>query len=168
MSLAWNGSAGTWDINTTAAWNTSDVFYNADDVTFGTTAGTTTVSILSAVMPASITVNSTNDYTFSTTTPTGGSPLGKITGDVGLVKQGTGTLILNLANDYTGVTNIQGGTLRIGVGRHDALEQYSQQRLGRYDRRNRHQRRHPRHQRPEPCAPNPSPCKAQAWAATGP
>jgi autotransporter-associated beta strand protein len=107
-SLAWNGLAGTWDINATAAWNTSDVFYNADDVTFGDTPGITSVSINSAVMPASVTVNSSNDYTFSGT--------GKITGDVGLVKQGSGTLTVNLANDYTGLTNIQGGTLRVGVG----------------------------------------------------
>ena len=64
ISLAWNGTAGNWDINTTAAWNTSDVFYNADDVTFGDTAGNTTVSISAAVMPASLTVNSANDYTF--------------------------------------------------------------------------------------------------------
>ena len=77
-SLTWNGSAGTWDINSTVAWNTSDVFFNADDVTFGDTSGNTSVSINSAVMPASITVNSSNDYTFaaSSTIP------GKITGNV--------------------------------------------------------------------------------------
>jgi autotransporter-associated beta strand protein len=104
-SLTWNGLASTWDINSTVAWNTSDAFFNADDVTFGDTAGVTGVGITSAVMPASLTVNSANDYTFSGT--------GKITGDVGLVKQGTGTLTLSLANDYTGQTNVQAGTLFI-------------------------------------------------------
>ena len=107
-SLAWNGLGSSWDINSTAAWNTSDVFFNADDVTFGDTTGVTGVSVTAAVRPASLTVNSANDYTFSGT--------GKITGDVGLVKQGTGTLTLSLANDYTGQTNVQAGTLFINNG----------------------------------------------------
>ena len=70
MSLAWNGGSGNWDINTTPAWNTSDTFFNADDVTFGDTLGTTAVNIDTPVRPASITVNSSNNYTFATTTDT--------------------------------------------------------------------------------------------------
>ena len=115
LSLAWNGGYSNWDINASAAWNTTDTFFNADDVTFSDNSGNTTVTIADSVRPASLTVNNNaNDYTFVAGTDPYSNP-GKITGDVGLTKQGTGTLILNLANDYTGVTSILGGTIRIGA-----------------------------------------------------
>ena len=115
LSLAWNGGYSNWDINTSPAWNTTDTFFNADDVTFCDNSGNTTVTIAASVRPASVTVNNNaNDYTFVAGNDPCGNP-GKITGDVGLTKQGTGTLNLNLANDYTGVTSILGGTIRIGA-----------------------------------------------------
>jgi autotransporter-associated beta strand protein len=104
-SLVWNGSGSSWNLSKSGtSWNTSDVFYNADSVTFNDTASSGTVSIDAAVRPASVTVNNgTITYTFSGT--------GKITGDVGLTKTGTGSLSLYNANDYTGETVIENGTL---------------------------------------------------------
>ena len=100
-SLVWNGS-GDWDLKTSPSWNTSDIFYNADDVTFDSTSSGT-VSIDSEVRPASVTVNSSTNYTFT--------GYGKITGNVGLTKTGTGTLYLStsVASDYTGNTVLQNG-----------------------------------------------------------
>ena len=60
--------------------------------------------------PSSITVNSATDYTFSSFTG------GGITRNTGLTKNGTGTLILNTANSYTGPTVIQAGVLQVGTG----------------------------------------------------
>ena len=40
---------------------------------------------------------------------------GKITGAASLAKHGTGTLTLGTANDYTGGTTIDGGTINIGT-----------------------------------------------------
>jgi fibronectin-binding autotransporter adhesin len=101
-SLIWNGS-GPWDLKSSPSWNTSDVFYNADDVLFDDTSSTSTVSIDAAVRPASVTINK------STTFSLAGS--GKITGEVGLTKTGTGTMYLYTANDYSGDTVIQNGTV---------------------------------------------------------
>lgn len=96
----------TWNLHSSTAWNTdTDVFYNADDVTFDDTAPNTTVSIDAVVRPASITVNNaTKTYSFT--------GYGKISGNVGLTKMGTGTLYLSTstANDYTGDTVLQNGT----------------------------------------------------------
>ena len=167
LSLAWNGGYSNWDINTSAAWNTTDTFFNADDVTFSDNSGNTTVTIADSVRPASLTVNNNaNDYTFVAGTDPYSNP-GKITGDVGLTKQGTGTLILNLANDYTGVTSILGGTIRIGASGTTLLSNTVSSAWA------------PRPAGPPSTAapstptartwaPNPLPCKARAWAATGP
>ena len=77
--------------------------------------------------------NSTIDSTAGTLTLTGGVNNGGylatfsgagntnisttgITGGGGVTKQGTGTLILSAANDYTGATTINAGTLRLSGG----------------------------------------------------
>ncbi len=54
-----------------------------------------------------VTFSGAGDTTVSTT---------KITGSGGLTKTGAGTLILSAANDYTGATNINDGTLRLSGG----------------------------------------------------
>ncbi len=112
FNLIWNGFATVWDLNSALSWNVSDTFYNGDDVTFNDTTGNTTVNINSEVRPASVTVDSTNDYTFSSSSTTAG----RIRGDVGLLKKNSGTLIINLANDFTGQTTVQAGTLYINTG----------------------------------------------------
>ncbi|MEO5716091.1 MAG: autotransporter-associated beta strand repeat-containing protein [Luteolibacter sp.] len=139
-SLTWDGSdtgnaaadggAGTWDTNTTANWwnGSADVVWPAlggtdDDAVFANSAGTVTVSTVTA-----------NDLTFSTTgyiltgstltlngtTPTittdpgvAASISSVVAGSVGLTKAGTGTLTLNNAqsNTYTGNTLVNAGTL---------------------------------------------------------
>ena len=69
-----NGS--DWDINATLNWrnndtNTNDKYFNDDNVTFADTHSGATpvtnfdVNIITNVSPHSVTVNSTNNYTFS-------------------------------------------------------------------------------------------------------
>jgi autotransporter-associated beta strand protein len=80
---------------------------NFDDMA----AGTTSVSLASALSPVSVNVaNTTKTYTFS--------GLGRLTGATSLTKSGAGTLILAGSSiyDFTGGTNINEGTLQIGDG----------------------------------------------------
>lgn len=111
----WDGAVagtpnGTWDINSTQNWVEMSTglptTYNDglpavfnDDAT-----GTTDVTLNTTVRPASVTVTNVNlAYSFTGT--------GKITGAGGLTKQGTNSLVMNLQNDYTGVTRLAGGAL---------------------------------------------------------
>lgn len=57
--------------------------------------------------PALVTVSNTADFTFA------GS--GKLSGQTSLVKEGSGTLTLATANDYSGTTVIEGGTVTVGT-----------------------------------------------------
>jgi autotransporter-associated beta strand protein len=107
-SLAWAGGANfnAWDIKSTVNWTGADgKFYNADGVTF--TGGSTSpaVNITTTVLPGSVTVNSSQNYTFS--------GVGKISGGTGLTKDGAGTLTLATSNDYSGQTTVSGGTLLV-------------------------------------------------------
>ena len=74
-------------------------------------AGPTNVNLTTTLTPTGITVNNTAvNYTFS-------GP-GKISGTTGITKSGNGTLIIvnTTANDYSGTTTINAGTLQIGDG----------------------------------------------------
>ena len=100
-------------MNTTQAWDktgTAYTFYNADDVTFDDTATNTLVDMQNVIYPASVTVDGTSNYTFTTsnTVP------GRISGTVGLTKNGSGTLTIINSNDYTGDTAINNGVLKFG------------------------------------------------------
>lgn len=107
--LKWNGIlSGNWDVNNTANWlvGATPVKYNdGGTVQFDDTlTGTTNVNVTTVVQPATLTVNNTaSNYVFS------GS--GSISGGVGLTKTGNGTLAINNANNYTGITALNGGTL---------------------------------------------------------
>jgi autotransporter-associated beta strand protein len=109
--LKWNGNVnGTWDLNTTANWlnGTTSVKYNdGGTVQFDDSlSGTPNVNLTFAAQPATLTFNhSATNYMLT------GS--GRISGAVGLTKSGTGSLTLGGpgANDYTGQTVLNNGTL---------------------------------------------------------
>lgn len=111
----WEGQAGgNWDIGSTTNWlnigtGLPTTYGQGNFVLFDDNAtGTTTVNLTTTVNPGSVTVNNTNlTYTMV------GS--GRISGNIGLSKQGTGTLALHNTggNNYTGVTVISNGVLSV-------------------------------------------------------
>jgi fibronectin-binding autotransporter adhesin len=110
-TLTWTGSgdATTWDVGSsgTVNWSGGEKFFNLDGVTFDDSSSAHSVTLTAALQPSTATVNTAGTYTFS------GS--GSIAGTTGLTKTGLGTLVLgNASNSYSGTTDIQGGTLRIG------------------------------------------------------
>ncbi|MEI7900570.1 MAG: autotransporter-associated beta strand repeat-containing protein, partial [bacterium] len=117
--LSWKGGDGTWDINNSgnsAVWQdntTASAYYQegvtGDSVVFDTTVGTGgTITLNTNVIPNSVTVNASSNYTFSGT--------GGIAGTAGLTKSGAGTLTLGTRNTYSGATTINAGTLAGVVG----------------------------------------------------
>lgn len=111
QNLIWAGGLGgnAWDINNTANWNAgAEKFFDEDAVSF-TDAGVANspVDLGATVMPGSVIVDSTGAYEISGT--------GKISGTTGLTKNGSGTLTLSTANDYSGNTVINGGTFKVGT-----------------------------------------------------
>jgi fibronectin-binding autotransporter adhesin len=110
-SITWAGgqNGNVWDIANTTNWlrsGSSDVFVSGDQVTFNDSGAANATVSLSTVLPvASLTVDSTANYTFSGD--------GAIAGTGGLTKSGTGTLTLSNTNTYTGPTVISGGTLAV-------------------------------------------------------
>jgi autotransporter-associated beta strand protein len=126
---AWRGTIDNkWDVDSVGDGSTGTANWSAgsgpntyvqgasvgtDSVIFDDTvgAGPTNVNLTTTLTPVGITVsNSTVDYTFS------GS--GKISGATGIAKNGTRSLIIanTTANDYTGATTINSGTLQVGDG----------------------------------------------------
>jgi autotransporter-associated beta strand protein len=110
-SLTWKGdnSVNAWDTDTTANWlqsGTNQYFFTGDSVTFDDTGfNSPAINISGSVSPASVTVNASQNYDFA---GTGAMITGQLT------KTGTGTLILENNNTYTGPTVIGGGTLQVG------------------------------------------------------
>jgi autotransporter-associated beta strand protein len=109
------GKTNVWDISSTTNWLlsiTGTTFHQAvvpgDLVNFND-LGSGTVLLSNNVGPTSITIsNNSKGYTFS------GS--GTISGPTGLLKLGTGTAVLSLANNnYAGNTTISNGTLQAGI-----------------------------------------------------
>ncbi len=132
--LTWStGASGSWDISQygstsygTKNWNSnSDQYYDNDTVNFtdagsgstytiqlsnaltgnGMVPGTHTVGGLTGI---GVNVNSGNNYTFTALAAT----TDRISGSAGLLKDGSGTLQLNLpSDDYTGTTYLNGGKI---------------------------------------------------------
>ena len=117
-TLKWEGGvAGVWDIDNPANQVWREVgsgqltnYYDGAKVLFDDTAtGTTVVNVSATVSPASVSVNNTTKaYTF------GG--FGLITGSAAITKSGDNKLTVLTANDNSGVTRINSGTLELGDG----------------------------------------------------
>ncbi len=115
-SLAWAGGQNNnaWDTQTTANWLNSaspDYFFSGDSVTFGNVpAANAQVNIAApAVAPGPIVFTGTNNYLLA-------SSGGYITGIASLTQNGPGSVTLATANDYSGGTVINGGSLILGDG----------------------------------------------------
>ncbi len=114
--IIWKGIVGSvlngdWDTATLNWLNavTPVAFANGDYVQFDDTASSSTVTLTTTVSPGGLNVNN-NALTYAFT----GS--GKISGNVALVKQGAGSLILDNSgsNDFSAGVNIAGGTVQVG------------------------------------------------------
>jgi autotransporter-associated beta strand protein len=112
-NLTWTQTSGTWD---TAAQNfTTDGvnptnFNSTDNVEFSTPGNNTVTVATGGVTAGNVRVNAVGTYTFQNT---GGDTNG-IGGAGFLAKSGSGTLILNSPNTYTGSTFADHGTIEIG------------------------------------------------------
>lgn len=124
----WVGGSGIWD-TASANWSGAGTVWpavstNDDDAAFAGTSGT--VTIATGGVTANDLAFNTTGYTIGgaaltlngTTTPsiTTGSGISAtissvISGSVGLTKQGTGTLTLTGANNYTGDSTVESGTV---------------------------------------------------------
>ena len=107
-SVVWQGTNANWDL-TTVNWLASGAatkFYQADNAFFDDTAVGFNPSLATALYPNSVTVTTSNTYTFA------GS--GKLSGATGLTKNGPGLLAISNANDFTGNVYVNAGTLRVG------------------------------------------------------
>ncbi len=117
--LVWSGTNSTagltnlWDLSGTTNWLLSgtrtayqETTPPGDSVTFND-VGTGIALLNVAASPASVLFSNAINYTLSGT--------GRVTGVTGIIKQNTGTTTIALtANDYTGVTTINAGTLQLG------------------------------------------------------
>jgi len=112
-SLTWagDGISNRWDVVNSFTFTNNGApiqFYQLDDVIFDGSATNLTASLQGTLVPSSVTVNTSTNYAF-------GGP-GTIGGTGGLLKTGTGTLLLtNGANGFTGGTVISNGLLSVGA-----------------------------------------------------
>lgn len=109
-SLVWNNNAATgiWDLNGNANFlngASNDVFKQLDTVSFGPASPAGTITLNGSLTPASVTVDSSNNFVFS-----GAGSLG---GAASLTKTGSGTLTIANTNTFTGDTTVSGGTLAV-------------------------------------------------------
>ena len=120
VSLVWTGgiyASGTniWNTSATnlpwlAASGANTSFQAGDPVLFNDTPSNTAVTISGAVLPGLMTINNNIDnYTFNAAA--GGGPIGSYTSSTALVKSGAATLTINGSNNYSGSTDINGGTV---------------------------------------------------------
>lgn len=112
QKLAWTGAAdGTWD---TAALNWDEIggasgvaFGPGQEVFFGDGPVNNTIALVGTVDPTKVVFNNgATPYTLASGTLSG-------SGAMDLVKAGAGSLLLTNANTYSGVTDIQDGTVEL-------------------------------------------------------
>jgi len=113
-NIVWVGGPGNnWDILTSINWqkqsdSSAAVFVQGDNVLFGAAgAANPNVSVAATVLPGSVTVGASADYSFT--------GAGSIGGTGGLTKTNSGMLTILTTNSYTGVTTIGGGTLAVSL-----------------------------------------------------
>lgn len=111
-TLTWTAASGTWADSTGAsakAWNgsVSDLnYYDGDSVVFNKAAE---VTLAGVVRPASVVVShEAGQVIFNS------KDNGQISGNTSLTKSGSGELVLNLPNAYTGGTVLKGGKISLG------------------------------------------------------
>jgi autotransporter-associated beta strand protein len=114
-NLLWTSTgSGVWDVGGSTNWmnlnlQTPGAFHQGDQVFFGDAVGATTNVTIGAgvtVQPATVAVVANLfDYRFS--------GAGRIGGDAGILKKGSGTLTLGGSNSFGGATSVSGGTLRV-------------------------------------------------------
>ena len=107
---AWNNAEGNRIWSTTALnWTGNTSFNNGANVIFADT-GAGEVILSGELAPGSITVNNVanNDYIF-----TAAENGGKLTGATGITKKGYGELTITTANEHTGNTDLQEGSLNV-------------------------------------------------------
>ena len=108
-SLTWDGSVNAdWNLNETENFkngNTISAFVSGDAIEFNDNATQTTVNIVRDVYPASLTFNNNSkEYTFS----------GKaISGDASITKNGSGNVVFDNVNKYTGATYLNEGKVTV-------------------------------------------------------
>jgi fibronectin-binding autotransporter adhesin len=115
-NLTWlgDGAGNIWDANNGANldWtnNTShllDFFNTGDNALFNDLSANPNVNISGTILPASLTVNASINYTFADA----GS--GVIDGPIALTKTNSGTLTIQNNNTFTGPVNVNGGTVSV-------------------------------------------------------
>ena len=113
-SMVWsnNQKTGEWDFDD-KNWQNDRTFNSGMKVKF-TNAGSGTVSLTEELAPGSVLVTNSkgHDYTFTGQENENGV-LGKLTYQTDLEKRGDGALTLDLANDHTGTTKLEEGTLNL-------------------------------------------------------
>lgn len=112
QNLVWSGGDGMWKTSGAPNWNGNTATYLeypsgvGDIVSFDDTFPGGAVDITSAVKPTSLTVNNTTStYEFVGT--------GRIAGAGTVNKQGTGSMTMSTANDFSGVATVSGGLLYV-------------------------------------------------------
>ena len=108
-TVTWTGVNGNaWDDAETPNFSLGGKetpFVAGDSIMFNDEATTKSVSVKANVYPASVTVDNTENYTFS------GS--GSISGNAVFTKLNTGTMSMNAANSYNGGNHLKGGIVRV-------------------------------------------------------
>lgn len=115
-TLVWNNGNGEgngeWNLSD-PNWGSSRAFENGMNVRFSN-KGAGTVTLADELRPGlvKVTNNKGYDYTF-TGQANDNEVVGKLSGATDLVKSGDGSLTLDLANDYSGTTKLEEGTLNL-------------------------------------------------------